>query len=307
MTAAIKISTQGKEPKAPSAPEYAPVRWFDYSPRCRQYSFNQNPALNEYMEKRGIRWAGVDDLHLQFEAGTSCSETHLIWLPFTGRMECDVGMGYQPLNSGDLAVCPARHPHRLRLASASATGLWIHFHHTQQWKRFLPVKPGVYPGLPLGHLQGLVYSYILKENDLSKNGIGGCLHAMELILLSIDQALDDITEAKSSDFKTKVSTLEARIQATLQADWTVARLARELHMSTSNLHKTMLRHYGIKPADLITRLRINHAISRLLNTDMTLADIAEETGYSSAFAFSSAFKRKVGRSPKYFRVDNLGP
>ena len=298
------MTAQGNAPKPPSAPEYVPVRWFGSNSRCRQYFFNQNPALSEYMEKRGICWAGVDDLHEQFEAGTPCSETHLIWLPFTGQMECDVGTGYQPLNSGDLAVCPARHPHRLRLASASASGLWIHFNHAQQWKRFMPIKPGVYSGLSLGHLQGLIHSYILKENDLSKNGIGGCLHAMELILLSVNQALDDITEVKNSDFKTKVSTLEARIQATLQADWTVARLAQELHMSTSNLHKTMLRHYGIKPADLVTRLRINHAISRLLNTDMTLADIAEETGYSTAFAFSSAFKRKVGRSPKFFRTHN---
>jgi AraC-like DNA-binding protein len=50
---------------------------------------------------------------------------------------------------------------------------------------------------------------------------------------------------------------------------------------------------------------MNHAMSRLLQTNMTLAAIAEEVGFASPFAFSAAFKREVGRSPAQFRSQVL--
>jgi len=103
-------------------------------------------------------------------------------------------------------------------------------------------------------------------------------------------------------FRKKVKALESRIQGNLGAEWTVASLGKELNMSPSYLHKATLRHLGIKPMALVTRLRMNHAMSRLLTTQMTLAAIADEVGYASPYAFSAAFKREVGSSPAQFRV-----
>lgn len=85
----------------------------------------------------------------------------------------------------------------------------------------------------------------------------------------------------------------------------MAALAAGLNMSPSYLHKATLTHLGLKPMGLVTRLRMNHAMSRLLQTNMTLAAIAEEVGFASPFSFSSAFKREVGRSPAQFRAQVL--
>ena len=291
-------------PHKTPATEFA--RWSKFHPACRLVPFNQDPALNDYMVKRGVRVAGVDYLEQVFEAGTPSSETHLVWLPFSGRLECDSGAGFNPLQPGDVAICPATQPHWLRMVSPTASGLWLHFNPTPKWARFAAVSPGIYPDLPLGHLRMLVEAYLVHSPLQGTADISAKIHAFELILFSVEQALDQITGAKRHAFKAKIKTLEAKIQANLKADWTVAALAAGLNMSPSYLHKATLAHLGLKPMGLVTKLRMNHAMSRLLQTNMTLAAIAEEVGFASPFAFSTAFKREVGRSPAQFRAGVLG-
>jgi AraC-like DNA-binding protein len=293
-------ATLSPSPRKPLATEFA--RWSKFHPGCKLVAFNQDPALSDYMGKRGIRVAGMDYLEQPFLAGTPSSDTHLVWVLFSGRLECDSGAGFKPMKPGDVAICPATHPHWIRLASPKASGLWLHFNPTPRWERLGSVQPGIYPDLGLGHLRGLAEAYLVGSPLQGAADISAKIHAFELIIFSIEQALDQITGGKRHAFKTKIKNLEATIQDNLKADWTVAALAAGLNLSPSYLHKAALAHLGIKPMGLVTRLRMNHAMSRLLQTNMTLADIAEEVGFASPFAFSAAFKREVGRSPSQFRA-----
>jgi AraC-like DNA-binding protein/mannose-6-phosphate isomerase-like protein (cupin superfamily) len=278
------------------------ARWANFHPACRSTAFNRDSALHEYMGKRGIRFAGVDHLAHKFEAGTPNSETHLMWVLFSGRIDCDTGSGFRAMKPGDVAICPATHPHWLRLGSCEANGLWLHFVPDRRWARLAAVPPGVYSGLSLGHLRGLIEAYLTDLAPMDPAAIGAKIHAFELILFSVEQVLDQITGTKRHAFRMKIKTLEHRIQGALDADWTVSALAKEMNMSPSYLHKATLRHLGVKPMALVTKLRINHAMSRLLKTNMTLDGIADEVGYASPFAFSAAFKREVGLSPAQFRI-----
>ncbi len=294
------IAAQRRRPQT----EFA--RWAKFHPACRLAAFNREPALNDYMAKRGLRLAGVDYLEHDFEAGTPCSETHLVWVLLSGRLECDVGEGFRPMKAGNVAFCPATRPHWLRLVSPKASGVWLHFFPGAKWARLAAVAPGVYPNLPFGHLRGLIETYLIDSSPQDAAAIGAKIHALELILFSVEQALDQIIGAKRHAFRLKLNALENRIQSELKADWTVAALAAAMNMSPSYLHKATLRHLGVKPMGLVTRLRMNHAMSRLLQTNMTLADIAEEVGFASPFAFSAAFKREAGRSPSQFRASGYG-
>jgi AraC-like DNA-binding protein len=51
----------------------------------------------------------------------------------------------------------------------------------------------------------------------------------------------------------------------------------------------------------LTGWRLSHAADLLTTTDATLEAIARQVGYSSAFAFSAAFKRTRGVSPSRYR------
>ncbi|MEY4488959.1 MAG: hypothetical protein RIQ79_1467 [Verrucomicrobiota bacterium] len=286
----------------PGPPTTELTRWMAFHPACRQVAFHQDPALRDYMEKRDIHWAGVDYLKRRFQAGTPNSGTHLVWLPLSGALECDHGAGFKPLLPGTVAICPAQHPHWIRLAAPAASGLWLHFNPTTHWDRFTEVAPGIYPGLPLGHLGSLVDAYLLPSTDQGAGTISAKIHALELIVCSIEQSLDQIAGAKRHEFKAKLKTLEARIQNKLNAEWTVPELAAALNMSPSNFHKATVKHLGHTPMGLVTKLRMNQAMSRLLHTNMTLDAIAQEVGFNTPFAFSHAFKRELGRSPAHFRA-----
>ncbi len=51
----------------------------------------------------------------------------------------------------------------------------------------------------------------------------------------------------------------------------------------------------------LTGLRLGHGAELLRSTQLTLADIAQQTGYSTEFSFSAAFRREYGVSPGRFR------
>lgn len=83
------------------------------------------------------------------------------------------------------------------------------------------------------------------------------------------------------------------------ASWTVAELAREAAMSRSAFFARFSRLVGVTPMEYLLGWRI--ALAKcLLRDGVTVSDVAERVGYSTASAFSVAFTRNVGRPPAQF-------
>jgi AraC-like DNA-binding protein len=83
--------------------------------------------------------------------------------------------------------------------------------------------------------------------------------------------------------------------------WTVATLAAAAGCSRASLAHRFTRLVGQPPVAYLTGWRLSRAADLLATTDATLDAIARQVGYSSAFAFSAAFKRARGVSPSGFR------
>ena len=62
--------------------------------------------------------------------------------------------------------------------------------------------------------------------------------------------------------------------------------------------------YGITVVDYLTELRIDESKKLLLETDMTVSEIADETGFSDTSYFSKVFLKTVGVSPSCYRRNN---
>jgi AraC-like DNA-binding protein len=76
----------------------------------------------------------------------------------------------------------------------------------------------------------------------------------------------------------------------------VERLAREAAMSRSTFYARFQREIGVSPMDYVTGWRM--ALARqLLRKKVATAEIAEQVGYGSVSAFSTAFSRHAGMSP----------
>ncbi len=78
-------------------------------------------------------------------------------------------------------------------------------------------------------------------------------------------------------------------------------LAAMANMSVSSFFRYFKAATGTSPIDWLKRERINQAKRRLLETNDTIAQIAEQTGYYDQFYFSRDFKRVTKVSPREYR------
>lgn len=81
----------------------------------------------------------------------------------------------------------------------------------------------------------------------------------------------------------------------------VDQLARVAGMSRSLLERTYRTAFGLAPWEHVLRLRVRAAEALLLQTRLSLAEIAERTGFGQAEYFSAAFRRLTGRAPSALR------
>ncbi|MCM0675275.1 AraC family transcriptional regulator [Micromonospora phytophila] len=82
--------------------------------------------------------------------------------------------------------------------------------------------------------------------------------------------------------------------------WTVAELARAAAVSRSTLAARFKEVVGKGPLEYLTEWRIELAADRIRRGD-TVATVARAVGYGSESAFSVAFKRTTGLSPRAYR------
>jgi AraC-like DNA-binding protein len=85
--------------------------------------------------------------------------------------------------------------------------------------------------------------------------------------------------------------------------WTLQQLAQCAGMSRSTFALKFKATVGVSPMEYLTRWRMLLAGDRLANTGDPIGVIALSLGYESESAFSTAFKRVMGRSPRQYSRD----
>ncbi|MET0493320.1 MAG: AraC family transcriptional regulator [Actinoplanes sp.] len=83
--------------------------------------------------------------------------------------------------------------------------------------------------------------------------------------------------------------------------WTADALAKEAAVSRTTLNRRFETATGEGPATYLTRWRMNLAARRLRDSDDSIESIATESGYTSVYAFSRAFRREMSAPPAQFR------
>jgi AraC-like DNA-binding protein len=94
------------------------------------------------------------------------------------------------------------------------------------------------------------------------------------------------------------------MHADVRVNWTVAGLAKVAGFSRSAFAARFAEVLGCGPIEYLARLRMALAKDALTQGGRTLDRIADEIGYESASAFSTAFRKRLGCSPgKFARIN----
>jgi AraC-like DNA-binding protein len=146
---------------------------------------------------------------------------------------------------------------------------------------------------------------------------GGFLMAQHLAHMMLVQALriylaEGLRGGVSWLFALADKQMGAAISA-MHADpahpWTLQELAHRAGMSRSSFALKFKETVGASPMDYLTRWRMLRAGDRLAHSGDAVSTIALSLGYESESAFSTAFKRVMGSSPRQYgrRRDSAAP
>ena len=84
-------------------------------------------------------------------------------------------------------------------------------------------------------------------------------------------------------------------------------LAREAHVSPRHFSRSFRRVFGETPHQYLLTRRLERARHLLRTTEMPVAEICLEVGFTSVGSFTTTFSRHVGVSPTTFRKAYAGP
>ena len=79
------------------------------------------------------------------------------------------------------------------------------------------------------------------------------------------------------------------------------KIAESLNLSSWHLQQLFKKEYNTTPGKYVRERQLELAMRLLQASDMQVQVIATQLGYSSAFAFSNAFKKQTGLSPREWR------
>jgi AraC-like DNA-binding protein len=168
---------------------------------------------------------------------------------------------------------------------------------------------------PIVHIQkdsdktAIRWSLERLREELRDPQPGGVLVAQQLAYMMLVQALrlhlaEDLTGGVGWLFALSDKQMSAAITCMHDEpahDWTVEELGQRAGMSRSTFALRFKETVGVSPMEYPTRWRMLLAAHRMANTSDSISEIAQSLGYESASAFTKAFKKIMGCSPRRYR------
>lgn len=84
---------------------------------------------------------------------------------------------------------------------------------------------------------------------------------------------------------------------------TISEVSEFVHLDNQYLYNIFKKHLHISPKAYLNNIRVTKAKQLLIETSLTVAEIANSVGYEDTFQFSKFFKKQTGSSPNMFKKE----
>lgn len=117
--------------------------------------------------------------------------------------------------------------------------------------------------------------------------------------------MDVLRQSRSSiSVSPLVHQVAAYLNSHYQENVSIGALAAQLYVSKEFLIRKFHNDIGITPKQYLTHIRIQKARTLLVHTEMSIREVAEESGFGTEKNIFYAFKQVLGTTPTQFR-DNI--
>ncbi|MDB4596116.1 helix-turn-helix domain-containing protein [Amylibacter sp.] len=266
------------------------------------------------------------------EAGVvkSSADTWLNASALSNSPDADIAvfLGNSDLNFTSREIEKAVHIYRYTNAKvvllAEAAAIYISansddgFGHTTHWENrlLLEERNGFYdiaPSLAVSTDKIVTCAGLVSTYDIMLQIVAGYLSKAKLLTISsillLDKvrsfetrqpgAMDALSAGKDSHIDQAIKMMQSNIEEPLKT----TELAKVLGQTTRSLERQFLRHLGRSPGRFYRELRLIRAQNFLVNTDMSILEIAAACGFGSNFG--KIYKAYYGKTPRETRKERL--
>lgn len=146
-----------------------------------------------------------------------------------------------------------------------------------------------------------LFHTLMKITSLAEPGYQQIAIGITLQILGVVITASKYEQPSVSLEKRLISKAKFILQESIDNPLNLEEMVKELPMGYSKFRKVFKDICGISPNQYHLDLRLNKAKDLLTTTNLTINQIADQTGFESIFYFSRRFKAKNGISPKLFR------
>ena len=107
------------------------------------------------------------------------------------------------------------------------------------------------------------------------------------------------------DFPQTFMNLEQTLRKNLAHQWTVEEMAALVGLGTTTFTEKVKNYSGFSPLNYLITIRIAEATKLLRRNNLSVTDIALDTGFYSSQHFATTFKKLTGYTPSDFRKKNI--
>ena len=140
----------------------------------------------------------------------------------------------------------------------------------------------------LGDFHRLQNAFLIKRNRIKAIGI----------LYEIFDKLIAEQQPKSGILKPAIDMVDKHYRDVTLSNTT---LSQRCGISEVYLRKLFREQLGTTPKQYVLDIRLQHAKRLLIDTELTIGEIAEMCGFSNPYHFSRTFREQVGLSPTVYR------
>lgn len=250
-----------------------------------------------------LRFPDHDDVYLRpgelallprGEGHSICSDTHIDCQPFFDIPVSKLSERFELMHYGGggeqtLLTCGV-----------------LSFDHVVGEKLIAQLPPLIHMHSENGQLPGSLQTLIeLLGEEASALGAGGetvVAHLADIIVIkAIRYWVEHSPEASKGWLGAlkdpKIGKALALMHAHPESAWTVERLATQAGMSRSGFSARFTEVIGTSAKQYLTEWRMNLARMKIMQSPVSLVELAEDLGYTSEAAFSRAYKRVFGTPP----------
>ena len=145
-----------------------------------------------------------------------------------------------------------------------------------------------------------ITDYILKPVNYEE--FGTCIDSLKISLF--EQRVSSAAEPEKQEERA-ITGITRYLQEHLAEEISLSVLAEEFHLNPQYISQLFKSEIGVNFLAYLTNIRMEKAKKLLLTTSLSIAEVAEQSGYGDYRVFTKVFKKSEGVTPSQYRRDFL--